>query len=91
MKIWVLSDVHVELTSGWDLPGPGERPDFDVLVMAGDLVPAMERGVNWLRERVTDRPVIYLPATMRPTGRTSTAPSRRRKSRGRLERPRPAE
>ena len=61
MKIWVLSDLHCELTSGWDLPGPAERPDFDVLVMAGDLVPAMERGVSWLRERVTDRPVIYIP------------------------------
>lgn len=61
MKIWVLSDLHIELTSGWDLPGPAERPDFDVMVMAGDLVPAMERGVNWLRARVTDRPVIYIP------------------------------
>lgn len=61
MKIWVLSDIHIELTIGWDLPGPAERPNFDVLVMAGDLVPAMERGVNWLRARVTDRPVIYIP------------------------------
>jgi Icc-related predicted phosphoesterase len=32
-----------------------------VLVMAGDLIPGMERGVDWLRERVTDRPVIYIP------------------------------
>ena len=61
MKIWVLSDIHTELTQGWDLPGPAERPDFDVLVMAGDLVPGMERGVRWLRERVSDRPVIYIP------------------------------
>jgi 3',5'-cyclic AMP phosphodiesterase CpdA len=56
-----MSDIHVELTNGWDLPDPAQRPDFDVLVMAGDLVPAMERGVNWLRARVTDRPVIYIP------------------------------
>ena len=61
MKIWVLSDIHVELTQGWDLPRPGERPNFDVLVVAGDLIPKMERGVAWLCKRITDRPVIYIP------------------------------
>jgi Icc-related predicted phosphoesterase len=69
MKIWVLSDIHTELTHGWDLPGPAERPDFDVLVMAGDLVPGMERGVKWLRERVADRPVIYIPGNHEAYGR----------------------
>jgi 3',5'-cyclic AMP phosphodiesterase CpdA len=44
MRIWEISDIHVELTHGWDLRGPGERPDFDVLVIAGDLIPRMERG-----------------------------------------------
>ncbi len=61
MKIWILSDIHLELSRGWELPPLAERPDFDVLVIAGDLVPGMERGVAWLRERVTDRPVIYIP------------------------------
>ena len=50
----------MELTRGWDLPGPGERPDFDVLVIAGDLITRMERGVELLKARVTDRPVIYI-------------------------------
>lgn len=59
--LWVLSDLHVELTRGWDLPAGDARPQFDVLVMAGDLVPRAERGVAWLRERVPDRPVIYVP------------------------------
>ncbi len=61
MRLWILSDLHLELTRGWDLPGPTERQDFDVLIVAGDLVPRMERGVRWLRERVHDRPVIYVP------------------------------
>ncbi|HEY2526770.1 MAG TPA: metallophosphoesterase [Xanthobacteraceae bacterium] len=61
MKLWIMSDIHTELTEGWDLPGPGARPDFDVLVVAGDLVPRMERGVAWLRERLTNRPIIYVP------------------------------
>lgn len=61
MLLWILSDIHVELTRGWDLPPPGDRPDFDVLVVAGDLIPRMERGVKWLRQRVPDKPVVYIP------------------------------
>lgn len=60
MKLWILSDIHQESMRGWDLPAPSERPAFDVMVMAGDLITKMERGVNWLLERVTDRPVIYV-------------------------------
>jgi 3',5'-cyclic AMP phosphodiesterase CpdA len=61
MRFWVLSDLHMDLTKGWDLPAPSERPPYDVLVVAGDLISRMERGVRWLAERVTDRPVIYVP------------------------------
>ena len=32
-----------------------------MLVIAGDLIPRMERGVRWILERVTDRQVIYVP------------------------------
>lgn len=60
MKIWVLSDIHIELSPGWDLPDMPDRPEFDIMVVAGDLTPRMERGVAWLRERVSDRPVIYV-------------------------------
>jgi predicted phosphodiesterase len=58
--LWILSDLHLELTRGWDLPAADARPRFDVLVVAGDLIPRMERGVKWLRERVPDRPVTYI-------------------------------
>lgn len=61
MRLWILSDLHLELSRGWDLPPSSERPDFDVLVVAGDLVPGMEDGVMWLRDRVPDRPIIYVP------------------------------
>jgi predicted phosphodiesterase len=60
MRLWILSDLHVELTRGWDLPSGDARPQFDVLVVAGDLIPRAERGVKWLRERVPDRPIIYI-------------------------------
>ena len=60
MRIWILSDLHLELTCGWDLPSPADRPAFDVMIVAGDLIPRMQRGVAWLLERVPDRPVIYI-------------------------------
>lgn len=68
MRLWILSDLHLELTRGWDLPAGADRPDFDVLVIAGDLVPKMERGVRWLLERVPDRHVIYVPGNHEPYG-----------------------
>ena len=60
MLLWIMSDIHLESTVGWDLPSGGARPVFDVLVVAGDLIPRMERGVRWLAERVPDRPVIFV-------------------------------
>jgi predicted phosphodiesterase len=59
MRLWVMSDLHLESTRFWDLPARADRPDFDVMVVAGDLIPKAERGVKWLLERVP-RPVIYV-------------------------------
>jgi predicted phosphodiesterase len=56
-----MSDLHLELTRGWDLPSGDARPAFDVLVVAGDLITRMERGVAWLQARVADRQVVYVP------------------------------
>lgn len=61
MLLWILSDLHLESTRGWDLPSGPARPNFDVMIVAGDLITRMERGVKWLLERITDRPVIYVP------------------------------
>jgi predicted phosphodiesterase len=60
MKLWIMSDIHTELTTDWDLPVPGQQPDFDVLIVAGDLMPGMEKGVHWLADRVKDKPVVYI-------------------------------
>ncbi|MEY9156332.1 metallophosphoesterase [Bradyrhizobium japonicum] len=60
MRLWVMSDLHVILTRGWDLAPPAERPEFHVLIMAGELIPRAERGVRWLEERVPDKPAIYV-------------------------------
>ncbi|MCP3476298.1 metallophosphoesterase [Bradyrhizobium sp. CCGUVB1N3] len=54
-----MSDLHLELTRGWDLPAGEAGPEFEVMIVAGDLTPRAERGVKWLLDRVPDRPVIY--------------------------------
>ena len=58
----------MELTRGWDLPPAFDRPNYDVLVVAGDLIPGMERGAEWLLAR-TDRPVIITPGNHEFYGR----------------------
>jgi predicted phosphodiesterase len=63
-----MSDLHLEATRGWDLPATGERPRFDVLVIAGDLMPGMERGVRWIHERV-DKPAVYIGGNHENYGR----------------------
>src|SRR5262245_21632232 len=60
MRLWIMGDLHLELSEGWDLPSPAERPSFDVMIVAGDLITKAERGVRWLLQRVQDRPVIYV-------------------------------
>jgi hypothetical protein len=68
LRLWILSDLHLEFTRGWDLPAGDARPDFDVLVVAGDLIPRMSRGVQWLLERVPDHPVVYIAGNHEPYG-----------------------
>lgn len=68
MRLWIMNDLHLETTRGWDLPMGEARPDFDVMIVAGDLVTRMERGVAWLLERVPDRQVIYVAGNHEPYG-----------------------
>jgi 3',5'-cyclic AMP phosphodiesterase CpdA len=57
---WLLSDLHLEsIAKGtWDLPPAAARPRFDVLIIAGDLVPGVVRGIRWLQDRVKEPTVI---------------------------------
>jgi predicted phosphodiesterase len=50
MRLWVLSDLQLELSP------QRQRPRFDVLVIAGDTTTHVERGVRWLLEHVSDGP-----------------------------------
>jgi len=55
MKLWVLSDLHLE-SSQWDVPSGVEA---DVVVLAGDIHTGV-RGMAWARRAFKGRQVIYV-------------------------------
>ncbi|MEO3384966.1 metallophosphoesterase [Mesorhizobium sp. CAU 1741] len=58
MKIWILSDLHLEYA---DLPEPLVIPDADICVVAGDLCRAPANGVHWLAKHVAHAmPCVYV-------------------------------
>lgn len=57
MKLWILSDLHLEVEA---LAEPLVEPDgADVLVVAGDVVNSIAKGIRWLSESVSI-PVVYV-------------------------------
>lgn len=58
MKIWLFSDLHLEVA---DLRQPLAIPDADVCVVAGDLCRAPANGVHWLAEKIAHAmPCVYV-------------------------------
>jgi Icc-related predicted phosphoesterase len=59
MKLWVVSDLHIEFRRKMGLPSPVPPPAADVLVLAGDIDVGTE-GVAWALHTLRDRPVVYV-------------------------------
>lgn len=58
MKIWVVSDLHLEFA---DLQEPLDPPDADVCAMAGDLCRGIDNGVRWLAKHIAPAmPCVYV-------------------------------
>ena len=58
MKLWILSDLHLEFAG---LKQPLAIPDADVCVMAGDLCRGIADGVTWLAEHIAHAmPCVYV-------------------------------
>jgi hypothetical protein len=58
MRLWILSDLHLEANGHVDLP----IPDADVAVVAGDVCTPMWKSVQWLDERIgRHMPVVFVP------------------------------
>lgn len=55
MKLWIMSDLHVDVC--------GYSPsavDADLVILAGDIGEGF-CGLNWTRDHLSDRPVLYVP------------------------------
>ena len=58
MRLWILSDLHLEYAA---LTEPLEPPDADVCVMAGDLCRGIDNGIRWLAEKIAPAmPCVYV-------------------------------
>ncbi len=59
MRLWVVSDLHIEFRRKAGLPPPVPPAAADVLVLAGDIDVGTE-GLTWAKETLRDRPVVYV-------------------------------
>ena len=78
MRLWIFSDLHIELSRQWALPVP---VDFDVIIAAGDIHSPASSGVRWLAELADGKPVIYVPGNHEwyaPRGEFNVADEHRR-------------
>lgn len=62
MKVWIMSDLHVDgKDRDFDLPA---SPDVDLLVIAGDICDGFTHGFNWLdrqRQLGIKTPILWVP------------------------------
>lgn len=62
MRLWIFSDLHLDVNSASPFALPDPRPAHDVVVIAGDLMEGISNGVRWIAdEGLNEKPVIYVP------------------------------
>ncbi|NJO22133.1 MAG: metallophosphoesterase [Sphingomonadales bacterium] len=56
MKLWVLSDLHIDVNrrAPFDLPNP--RPAHDVVIIAGDICQGLAEGVRFITSQSLETP-----------------------------------
>jgi predicted phosphodiesterase len=57
MKLWVLSDWHMEMRISFD---PQPRPDFDVLVVAGDVENVITTSIMMVAALAAGKPAVFV-------------------------------
>lgn len=61
MKLWLLSDLHLDVNARHPFALPEPCPDHDVVVIAGDIMAGMADAVRWIvRQGLNERPVVYV-------------------------------
>jgi predicted phosphodiesterase len=61
MRLWVLSDLHLDVNASFPFALPDPWPEHDVVVIAGDVREGMAAGVHWIEHAgLNARPVMYV-------------------------------
>lgn len=61
MRLWIFSDLHLDVNARFPFALPQPFPEHDVVIIAGDLCEGMARGVRWIAATGLDaKPVIYV-------------------------------
>ena len=69
MRIWALSDLHVDFDHGGASCLPETYPDSDVVVIAGDVCEGNQRAIEWIHDQRFSRPVVYVAGNHEYYGR----------------------
>jgi predicted phosphodiesterase len=61
MKLWVLSDLHLDVNRRYPLVLPEPRPEHDAVIIAGDIRQGIDAGVRFIVEAgLNTKPVLYV-------------------------------
>jgi predicted phosphodiesterase len=61
MKLWVLSDLHIDVNRRFPLSLPDPRPPHDAVVIAGDICQGIHAGLQFIvAEGLNAKPVLYV-------------------------------
>ncbi|MFZ1103394.1 MAG: metallophosphoesterase, partial [Hyphomicrobiaceae bacterium] len=70
MKLWVLSDLHLDVNRRHPLALPDPRPEHDAVVIAGDICRGIAEGVRFIAEAgLNAKPVLYVAGNHELYGR----------------------
>jgi predicted phosphodiesterase len=74
MKLWILSDLHVDVNRRYPLALPDPRPEHDAVVIAGDIRSGIGEGLAFIAEAGLDaKPVLYVAGNHEFYGRDRQA------------------
>lgn len=61
MKLWILSDLHIDVNRRFPFTFPSPPPPHDVLIVAGDICQGLAEGVRFIvGHKLNAKPVIYV-------------------------------
>jgi predicted phosphodiesterase len=61
MKLWILSDLHIDVNRRFPFELPEPHPAHDVLIVAGDICQGLAEGVSFIvSQNLNAKPVIYI-------------------------------